>query len=307
VTRDEVLRYRLPMRPPTCPMCHASAVSAGKLTYCPHCGWQKKEAEAQLRLNLKIAPIVFALMTMLLLFLFFRGGQKQNSGLIGLFLAFPLIALVVSYAITRRNLRILLAQPPPVTQPQGAAASLIGGGQGAVINPRYEELLHMPAPRDVRLSRRGQFNLFLVLVVVLAFVSILLVQLYRYWAITQSFGAFHFREWGMLGFALLLLLILLAQWRTVARDRELLEKGDIVNARIVQKWGNRSASALKYEYQDGSGVKHVQTGTDYTQKLQEGMCVPVFYDRENPNRQVPVCGTYFEVISKDNAAPQRTA
>jgi hypothetical protein len=284
-------------------MCHASAVSAGKLTYCPHCGWQKKEAEGQLRLNLKIAPIVFALMTVLLLFLFFRGGQRQNSGLIGIFLAFPLIALVVSYAITRRNLRILLAQPPPVTQPQGASASVSGsGGQAAEIDRRYEELLQIPTPRNVRLSKRGRFNLSLVLVVILAFVSILLAELYRSWAITKSFEAFHFREWGMLGFALLLLLILVTQWRTVARDRELLQNGDIAAARIVQKWGSRSASAIKYEYQDGGGEKHIQTGTDYTQKLVEGMRVPVFYDRENPNRQVPACGTYYEVISPDGGA-----
>ena len=281
-------------------MCHAAAVSAGKLTYCPNCGWQKKEAEGQLRLNLKIAPIVFALMTVLLLFLFFRGGQRQNSGLIGMFLAFPLVALGVSYAITRRNLRILLAQPPPVAQPQDAAASVSGsGGQATAIDPRYEELLQIPPPRNVRLSKRGRFNLSLVLVVVLAFVSILLAELYRSWAITKSFEAFHFREWGMLGFALLLLLILVTQWRTVARDRELLQHGDIATARIVQKWGSRSASAIKYEYQDGSGEKHVQTGTDYTQKLVEGMRVPVFYDRENPNRQVPACGTYYEVIQPE--------
>src|SRR5580692_9837865 len=167
------------MRPPKCPMCQAAAVCAGKLTYCPHCGWQKKEAEAQLRLNLKIAPIIFALMTVLLAFLFFRSGQRQNGGLIGIFLAFPLIALVVSYAITRRDLRILLAQPPPVAQAAGAAASMDGSGVPAVtVDPRYEELLQMPAPRKVRLSRRGQFNLSLVVAVVLAFVSILLAELY---------------------------------------------------------------------------------------------------------------------------------
>jgi hypothetical protein len=151
----------------------------------------------------------------------------------------------------------------------------------------------------VRLSRRGQFNLSLVVAVVLAFVSILLAELYKSWAVTKSFETFHFREWGMLGFALLLLLILMAQWRTVARDRELLQNGDIATARILQKWGSRSASAIKYEYQDGSGEKHIQTGTDYTQKLMEGMRVPVFYDRENPTRQVPACGTYYEVILRE--------
>jgi hypothetical protein len=146
------------------------------------------------------------------------------------------------------------------------------------------------------MSRRGRFNLSLVLVVLLAFVSIMLSQLYKSWAVTKSFADFQFREWGMLGFAILLLLILVSQWRTMARERDLLENGEVVLGKIVQRWSNRSASAIKYEFQDSAGETHRQTGTDYTQKLQEGMSVPVFYDRENPARQVPACGTYHEVI-----------
>jgi hypothetical protein len=31
------------------------------------------------------------------------------------------------------------------------------------------------------------------------------------------------------------------------------------------------------------------------------MSVPVFYDRENPNRQVPACGTFHEVVLKEES------
>ena len=51
--------------------------------------------------------------------------------------------------------------------------------------------------------------------------------------------------------------------------------------------------------------KHVKIGTDYTQKLEEGMLVPVFYDRENPNRQVPACGTFHEVILQEQSPPSK--
>jgi hypothetical protein len=286
------------MRKPECPICHASAVNAGKLRYCPQCGWQKKETEAQLRLNLKIVPFVFGLMVVLVAFLFLRSGwRQQNAGLIGLFLSFPLIALFVSYGITRRNLKILLAQPAPVVPASGTSQAAVGSGaQLPALNPKYEAVLRTSPPRAIRLSRRGTFNLSLVLVVLLAFVSIMLAQLYKSWAVTKSFADFQFREWGMMGFALLLLLILVSQWRAMARERDLLENGEVAVGKIVQIWGSRSASAIKYEFQDNSGETHRQTGTDYTQKLQEGMSVPVFYDRENASRQVPACGTYHEVI-----------
>lgn len=286
------------MRKPECPMCHAQAVNAGKLLYCPHCGWQRKQAEAQLRLNLKIAPVVFGLMMALIGVLFARTGwRQQNGGIIGLFLTFPLIALAVSYFVTRRNLKVLLAQPLPEAL-AGALAPGIGstGAQAQPVSPQYEALMRTVPPRGIRMSRRGIFNLSLLLVVMLVFVSIMLVQLYKTWVVTKSFADFHFREWGMLGFTILLLLILVAQWRTVARESELLRNGDVALAKLTQRWANRNASAIKYEFQDGSGVSHQNTGTDYTQKLQEGMSVPVFYDRENPLRQVPACGTYYEVI-----------
>lgn len=68
------------MRKPECPICHAVAVNAGKLRYCPACGWQKKQTETQLRLNLKIAPVIFILMIALVGFLFFAGDGGSRTG-----------------------------------------------------------------------------------------------------------------------------------------------------------------------------------------------------------------------------------
>ena len=298
VTRGEVLRYRLPMSKPACPMCGAAARRAGKLRYCAQCGWQKKQTEAQLRLNLKMMPIAFLVMTVVLLFLFFRSGARtQNAAMIAFFLSFPLIALLVSYLVTRRNLKSVLSQPQPTMGAgTGSTPAAMLATQAARLDPRYEALLQTMPPRQLRISRRGKFNLSLTLFVLAVFAAIIGVQLYRSWAELHSFAQFGFREWGMAGFALLLLLMLVSQWRMLDRERGLLGQGEVAAGKIVERLGTRNAAAIKYEFQDFAGEKHVRTGTDYTQKLEEGMLVPVFYDRENPHRQVPACGTFHEVV-----------
>jgi hypothetical protein len=299
VTRGEVLRYRLRMSKPQCPMCKAPLVNAGKLRYCVACGWQKEQTERQLRLNLKIVPIAFGAMALLLVVLFARSSVRAHgqAWLIGVFLSFPLIALVVSYAVTRRNLRKLVSQPAPTAVAVEARAT--GVGATAEMSAQYQALLRTAPPRQLRMSRRGRFNLSLTLIVLLIFAGIMGVQLFRAWAVAHTFANFGFREWGMTGFALLILLMLVWQWRVVDRQRYLLMNGEVAAAKVTEKFGSRNASAIKYEFEDFAGRKHVKVGTDYTQKLETGMSVPVFYDHENPDRQVPATGTFHEVIVPD--------
>lgn len=277
-------------------MCHAAMVNAGKLRYCARCGWQKDQTEKQLRLNLKMIPIAFGVMTLVLIALFVRSGARtQNAGLISLFLSFPLLALVVTYLVTRRNLKVLASQAPPTAEMVAAVAKQAEGH--VEVSPKYQALLKTVPPRRLRMSRRGKFNLTLTLLVLLTFSGIMGVQLYRAWAQTHSFAEFGVREWGMTGFALLMLLMLVWQWRAMDRERDLLINGEVAAATIVEKLGSRSASAIKYEFRDFAGEKHTSIGTDYTQRLEVGMNVLVFYDRENPNRQVAACGTLHEVTT----------
>jgi len=277
-------------------MCQAPQVRAGKLRYCARCGWQKDQTEKQLRLNLKMMPIAFAATTLILVLLFARSGARtQNGWLIAFFLSFPLIALLAAYAVMRRNLKILLVQPAPT--PGVAQAAKSRAEQTAEISPRYQAALQSAPPRRLRLSPRGKFNLWLTLIVLLSFAGIMGVQLFRAWAAARSLALFGVREWGMAGFALLMLLLLVWQWRAVDRERDLLTNGEVAPAKILEKLGSRSASAIKYEFADLTGERHVKIGTDYTQRLEVGMSVPVFYDRGNPDRQVPACGAFHEVVA----------
>jgi hypothetical protein len=50
----------------------------------------------------------------------------------------------------------------------------------------------------------------------------------------------------------------------------------------------------EYEFSDYQGQAHKGFGLDYTEKLYEGMSVPVFYDRDNPKRQIAYCSTMHE-------------
>jgi hypothetical protein len=285
-----------------CPVCHAKPVSAAKIPYCPRCGWQKKQAEAQLRLNLRIAPAIFLLLLALLFLLFFHGNaQHQNRVWIAVFLSFPVIAFLVSYTLTRRNLKKLLAQPAPTFRPPPVSPDSAPAATASVL-PRYEALLKTAPPRRLRMTPRGKFNLSLILIIVLVFLSIMLVALYEAWSLTHSFAGFRVREWGMAAFTAVLLLMLLSQWHTQARERDLLRTGEVVGGKVLQKWSGRGASSISYEFQDASGHMHRGAGMDYTGKLEDGMIVPVFYDRRNPRRQAAACATYHEVILNDGAA-----
>ena len=249
-----------------------------------------------------MVPIAFGAMTLILVVLFVRSGARTHDQrwLIAVFLTFPLIALVWSYAVTKRNLTKLLALPPPAVRAvEVREAHAVAVGE---MNPQYQALLRTVAPRRLRISRRGKFNLSMTLVVLLIFTGIMAVQLFRAWMVARSFANFGFREWGMAGFGLLLLLMLVWQWRVVDRQRDLLANGEVVAAKVTEKFGSRNASAIKYEFEDFAGRKHVKVGTDYTQKLEAGMNVPVFYDHENPDRQVPASGTFHEVILQEQSS-----
>ncbi len=280
------------MSKPLCPLCHAPTVNAGRrMRYC-----------AQLRLNLKLMPFVFAALLLIVGFSFFQGvAGTHKPAWNALFFTVPLIPLAVSYLLARRNLRILLAQPPPAVRPNIATAASGMEATAPGLRPLYEALLKTSPPRRLRLSARGKFNVTLVLIVVSVFAAVILAQLYRVWAAAHSFAGFEFREWGLAGFALFLLLMLVLQWRSLDRQRDLLANGEVASARIVQKLDTRPAFAIKYEYEDFSGQTHASSGVDYTQKLAEGMTVPVFYDRDNPNRQFPACGAWYEVILEESA------
>jgi hypothetical protein len=54
---------------------------------------------------------------------------------------------------------------------------------------------------------------------------------------------------------------------------------------------------VEYEFSDYQGQTRKGLGFDYTEKLYEGMSVAVFYDRDNPQRQIAYCSTMHEIVT----------
>jgi hypothetical protein len=246
---------------------------------------------------LTLAPVAFVLLMAVAGLLFLRGGRSEQSRrAIAVHLSLPAVAFLASYTLVRRSLNKLVAQPPPARPPAGEAADSLRDAQASQPGPEYQALMRMSRPRDVRMARRGVFNLSLILLVVLLFLTLMVVELYRAWGVLHSFAKFETREWSMVGFTAFLLLILLSQWRTMARERDLLENGQLALARVVGKWASRNNSTITYEFQDATGRDHRAADTDYTRRLEPGMTVAVFYNRDHPKRRVAACATFHEVV-----------
>ena len=97
---------------------------------------------------------------------------------------------------------------------------------------------------------------------------------------------------------IVLLLAPLSIWHNQEKERDLLTNGESVLANVVKQWRDRSNSAIVYEFKDAQGGEHRVSSIDYSGKLCEGRTVPVFYDRQNPKRQVAYCGTSHKIVAK---------
>lgn len=250
-------------------------------------------------MSLKIAPVGFVLLVGFVVLLFYRGGfQSQGRGALALFLAVPLIAFFFSYTVTRRNLNRLLALPPPSVDSSSVSSSdAATAGASTALSPEYQALLETPAPRRVRMARRATMNLLAPMAVVVLFEAIILGHLYFVWARAHSFTIFETRDWAAMVLGVLLLFIPLSVWRAQGRERDLLENGEIAVAKVIKQWSVRNGASIVYEFTDSHGEKRRQGGFDYTGRLFEGASVPVFYDRDNPKRQVAACSALHEVVS----------
>ena len=186
-----------------------------------------------------------------------------------------------------------MSQPASTTAPNLSAQS----SAPFVPTQDQEALFRVPRPRQIRMSNRGKIQLAVVLIVVFGFVTAVGARLYFFWTNTHSFAKFHTADWVFVGITALLLLILYGTWRSQLREINLLENGEIAAGRITQQGIiNQNISSISYEFKDIRGQSHTASGTDYTQKLYEGMAVPVFYDSDNPKRNIAYCSTFHEVV-----------
>jgi hypothetical protein len=236
-----------------------------------------------------------------------RFWHFRNPYQIAIFTIFPAIGILINYIVSRRSLATLQSLPAPTmratTVPYNSFASSAAAGVAAnsseIVEPSAQQqaLLRTSRPREIRMSTRGRVSLSVALFAVLGFAAIFGLHLYTVWARKLSLAAFTPGDWVIAAIVTLLLLLPYAMWRAHVRECDLLENGEVALATVVRQWkGDKGSSSIEYEFKDFQGETCKGLGFDYTEKLFEGMPVAVFYDRDNPKRQIPSCATYHEVV-----------
>jgi hypothetical protein len=292
---------------PPCPLCHGATRIGGNKPYCPNCGWNRDAALADVRGTLVMLPFGMFLMAGFAFFMI-RFWHFRNPYQIGIFTVFPAIAILINYVVSRRSLATLQSLPAPAmraaTVPYNSFASSAAGGVAASSNATVEpnaqqkSLLQTSRPREIRMSTRGRFSLSVAFVGVMGFAAIFGVHLYTIWQRKLSVAAFTPGDWVIAVIVAFMLLLPYAMWRSQVRECDLLENGEVALATVVRQWkGDKGSSSVEYEFKDFQGETRKGIGFDYTEKLFEGMPVTVFYDRDNPKRQIPACATFHEVVT----------
>jgi hypothetical protein len=290
---------------PPCPLCHGATRFAGNKPYCPNCGWNRDAALADIRSSRLALPVGIFMMGGFVFFMV-RFWHFRNPYQIASFTVFPAIGILINYFMPRRSLARLQSLPAPARRvasvpynsfsPSTAAASK----PDAVIEPSAQQqaLLRTSRPREIRLSTRGRFGLPVALLGVLGFAAIFGLHLYTIGARKHSFAVFTPGDWVIAAIVALLLFLPYTMWRSQVRECDLLENGEVALATVVRQWkSDKSSSSIEYEFKDFQGETRKGIGLDYTEQLFEGMRVAVFYDRDNPKRQIPACATYHEVVT----------
>ena len=282
----------------TCPKCGAAADVAVGTPYCAKCGWNR---EAAVRKLTRIAWLLPALIVVFdLIGIIGLGFVKHNwSGAI-LFATLPTLLLGFVYAGAKQGLTKLKMPQGTASNSRSDAASFAKTANASVNQEKsqqYDFLVSLATPRPVRLGARGKIMLTVVLLVVFFLDAFLIRSLYEVWYETRSFADFHGPQ---IFLACLTVLIACAPFfvrRRMIRHKNLMEDGAVAIARVTGQRNLKSNSIITYEFEDASGKTISESGPDLTRSFYPGMTVPVFYDAQNPKRQVAACASFFEIVN----------
>ena len=252
---------------------------------------------------------------MMIGFIFFATHflRVRNPVQIAIFCIIPVIGISANYIVMRRaknrlgafsaqmmRAGALSAVHAPGAESLGSGIAGVSRESSGAIEPSAQDraLVKTSRPREIQMATRGKFSLAIAALVVMTFGTVLAVHLYGEWAHTLSFATFQTKDWGAAAGFILLLLLPVGIWRSQVRECELLENGEVALGKIVRQWkDDKNNSSVAYEFSDAQGQTRKGMGFDYTGKLYEGMSVPVFYDRENPKRQIAYCATMHEIVT----------
>ena len=280
-----------------CPNCGGATLPAMGRFYCPRCGWNRDAAERRfIRIQWLIPGLIaiFDFMGIVAL-----GIERHNWAGAILFATLPTLLLGFVYAGARQGLARLRV-PAPETAASDEATSLAASANASDEKEKakqYSFLLSLPAPRPVRISRRGKRLLTVLLLFAFGMEVFFLWVLYGIWFRASATGDSRAPAIFLLCFMVLIASLPFFVRRTMVRDQNLLENGTVAIARVTGQRNFKNASAITYEFQDGAGQTVSGSGNDLTRSFYPGMNVAVFYDLQNAKRNVAVCASFFEIAN----------
>jgi hypothetical protein len=274
-----------------------ATASAMRKAYCPQCGWNREAAEKQTRLFLRLLPVLVILFDAPLIICIFIG----HAGV-------PVLAALAALAIVPAILVVLAVQGRVrlgalgslAAQPAAAVTSAVGttsiSAPNEEVAKQYAWLVELPRPRPVRMSRQGKMNVAVISIALLAFAGALVaMSVMQPAAARKNFTPPPRPLVYVLPLGLAALIALVMQ-HSLNRQRQLLAGGELAMARVTKQWIARNGNGIRYEFTTPAGETFSRMTTDSARQLVVGMTLPVFYDAQQPKRQVALCASFYEII-----------
>jgi hypothetical protein len=297
-----------------CPVCHQKPAYAGNVAYCPHCGWNRSLAISSLQTSLNSTFVGILMFAGFAAFLYW-GLKFNRTPALMIFPFIPALVIPLNYFFARKKLARLKAMPVSQQDKKFPRPSAVpsnfstfadnASSEAPTFRPssRDEALLHAPAPRQIRMSKTGRIAMSVAAVGLSIFVIPMAASLYNHWNLYHSFANVQGLGW-MIAIEVIVALAAFGIWRTQVRECNLLRNGEVAMGRVVSQFTDQKRnSTVQYEFTDSYGASHRGGGQDLTSQLVTGSGVAVFYDRDNPKRNIPTCATYHEVVLPLEVSP----
>ena len=233
------------------------------------------------------------------------GMKFKNAPQLMIFFALPALVIPLNFFFAKRKLAKLRAMsgaqqaapnPPIPSNFEPAVLYPAVDNPSLPVGAQDEALLRTPAPRRIRISKRGRITLWVAAFGLLAFTVPMGAGLYKQLSLTGSLSNVRGLGWAI-AIEAIVALAAFGIWRGQKRECDLLEHGETVMGRVTREWtDDKRNSWIEYEFTDFFGSSHKGSATDQSSKLFTGMPVVVFYDRDNPKRQIAYCSTLHEVM-----------
>jgi hypothetical protein len=262
--------------------------------YCSFCGWNLQAAKELEKAFLRELPKT------LLLFAAFFGviGYLFRSGFALVPLLFLSVFIVASAIVSWRKLEQLETSHPAALYTGSLTSSMAANESMRRVRTNANQYLWgLSKPRRVRLKP-------VPLVISIAFpLSWIFIAFFGYQTVRDQLAASRplttlSNLGALLFFALIWSVIGITTIRGARKDRDLLAEGNLALAIVTRQevvGRKHRQSKIRYEFRDAAGQQVEGEGTDDSWQLYEDMEVPVFYDSENPKRNVALPAASYKL------------